>query len=364
MKKTIISIVAVFAAITMSAQTVNVHFKNGQTIRFNSSNVDHVDFSEKAPDPTVSAGAVVDLGLSVYWCSCNVGAESPEEYGDYFAWGETKPKSKYTKETYSYYDSNTAQYMDIGDDICGTEFDAATVNLGSDWRMPTKTEMLELVEKCSWEWTQLSGVNGFKVTGTNGNSIFLPANGYILNETHKNPEWTFYPTGSISMSLGAAYRSAEMLYLQGSSTPTTLNVNSNGSAIEYGVTIRPVTTNPNAEGGPVDHSQDYLVTDKISAAFTGGAYTSVNGKISGGSQLNVKFTNGSTETVTLVGIQLVDGSTSEAGNNGLDSEVEVPAGESKEYTVTVGWAGITNPIIRFTYRFNKKKYTVEGTWDL
>ena len=90
----------------------------------------------------------------------------------------------------------------------------------------------------------------------------------------------------------------------------------------------------------------------------------INGRINGGSKLNVKFTNGSTETVTLVGIQLVDGTTNEVGNNGLESEVEVPAGESKAYTVTVGYSGITNPIIRFTYRYNRKKYTVEGTWNL
>ena len=90
----------------------------------------------------------------------------------------------------------------------------------------------------------------------------------------------------------------------------------------------------------------------------------INGRINGGSQLNVKFTNGSSESVTLIGIQLVDGSTNEVGNNGLDSEVEVLAGESKAYTVTVGYAGITNPIIRFTYRYNRKKYTVDGTWNL
>ena len=363
MKKVLVSIMAAFAAITISAQTVNVHFKNGQTVRFNSSNVDHVDFSEKAPDPTVSAGAVVDLGLSVYWCSCNVGAESPEEYGDYFAWGETKPKSSYAKETYSYYDSNKAQYVDIGDNICGTEYDAAIVNLGSDWRMPTKTEMLELVEKCTWEWVQINGINGFKVTGTNGNSIFLPASGYI---SHKSKmEGTYYPTGNITKGIGEAYRRAIQLSLQNSNIPTSNTVNDfSGPANEFGHSIRPVTSNPNAAGGPVDHSQDYLVTDKISAAFTGGAYSMINDKISGNSQLNVKFTNGSTELVTLVGIQLVDGSTNTAGNNLLESEVEVPAGEAKAYTVTVGWAGITKPIIRFTYRYNRKKYTVEGTWNL
>ena len=352
MKKIIISIVAVFAAVTMSAQTVNVHFKNGQTIRFNSSNVDHVDFSEKAPDPTVSAGAVVDLGLSVYWCSCNVGAESPEEFGDYFAWGETKPKSSYTESNYSYYDSDKSAYVSIGGNIAGTEFDAATVNLGSDWRMPTADEMKELLQNCSWEWSQIGGNNGYIVTGPNGNSIFIPAAGF--NVSTKVGIWVYYYTSTADSDKGATV----LLKQNGD-----VNISYNQAKFN-GVTIRPVTTNANAEGGPVDHSQDYLVTDKISATFTGGAYTSVNDKINGGSQLNVKFTNGSSETVTLVGIQLVDGSTSEAGNNGLDSEVEVPAGESKAYTVTVGWAGITNPIIRFTYRFNKKKYTVEGTWDL
>lgn len=353
MKKTIISIVAAFAAITISAQTVNVHFKNGQTIQFPSGNVDYVDFSAKAPDPTVSAGAVIDLGLSVYWCSCNVGAEAPEEYGDYFAWGETKTKSNYNKNKYSYYDSNTAQYVDIGENICGTEYDAATVNLGGDWRMPTYKEMNELIDMCNWEWSQINGNNGYVVTGPNGNSIFLPAAGYYSGSLLNPNKWLGY---WLSNSNKIEYAWSLSKQDDKQHTVNQLRVN--------GLSIRPVTTNPNAQGGPVDHSQDYLVTDKISAAFTGGAYSMINGRINGGSQLNVKFTNGSSESVTLVGIQLVDGSTNEVGNNGLDSEVEVLAGESKAYTVTVGYAGITNPIIRFTYRYNRKKYAVDGTWNL
>ena len=153
MKKFILLVAAVMCQLAAQAQTVNVHFKNGQKIQFPSVNVDYVDFSEKAPDPTVSAGAVVDLGLSVYWCSCNVGAESPEEYGDYYAWGETKPKSSYRRENYSYYNTETETYTDIGENISGTEYDAATVNLGSDWKMPTKDEFQELLDNCTWEWT-------------------------------------------------------------------------------------------------------------------------------------------------------------------------------------------------------------------
>ena len=174
MKRIILSIAIFAMAASLVGQTVNVHFKNGQTIVFPSGNVEYVDFSEKAPDPTVSAGAVVDLGLSVYWCSCNVGAETPEEFGDYYAWGETSPKSRYTEDNYSYYNSSTTQYIDIGSDISGTQYDAATVNLGSDWRMPTKEQMQELLDKCTWEWTQINNINGYKVTAVNGNSIFIP----------------------------------------------------------------------------------------------------------------------------------------------------------------------------------------------
>ena len=358
MKKVILSIISVAFAANLSAQTVNVHFKNGQIIEYPSSNVDYVDFSAKASDPTLSAGQVVDLGLSVYWASCNLGAEKPEEYGDYYAWGETKPKSRYTEENYSYYDANTAQYINIGDDISGTQYDAATVNLGSDWRMPTKSEMQELVDKCTWEWTQVSGINGYKVTGSNGNSIFLPAagsydlSGYLLN-TNK---WLHYWTStSENDRLHAA---------------TLIKQNAGYLIYTYmqyyrGLSIRPVTSNPNASSGtPTDHSQDHLVTDKVKASFLGGAYSSINGKIQSGSQLNVRFSNGSSETVTLTKIQLGDAATGSEGNNMLNSEVEVAAGEAKGYTVTVGAGGLTTPVIRFTYRYNNKNYVAEATWNL
>ena len=131
---------------------------------------------------TVTSGDAIDLGLSVKWASCNVGADSPEEYGDYFAWGETDTKS-------DYYQSNSATYwlsirelksngiIESNGNLTPA-YDAATVNLGSDWRMPTKAEQDELRTECDWEWTKMNGVNGYKVTGPNGNSIFLPAAGY------------------------------------------------------------------------------------------------------------------------------------------------------------------------------------------
>lgn len=124
----------------------------------------------------------VDLGLSVYWASCNVGADSPEEYGDYFAWGETKPKSSYSSDNSVTYGLSISTLESRGIiDANGNltaEYDAATANWSSAWRMPTLTEMKELYNNCTWEWTTQNGVYGRKVTGPNGNSIFLPAAGY------------------------------------------------------------------------------------------------------------------------------------------------------------------------------------------
>ena len=113
----------------------------------------------------------VDLGLSVKWATCNVGTSSPEGYGNYYAWGETSTKSTYSE-------SNSVTYGKGFSDIKGNyQYDAARANWGGSWRMPTKAELQELKNNCSWKWTTQNGVKGYKVTGPNGNSIFLPAAG-------------------------------------------------------------------------------------------------------------------------------------------------------------------------------------------
>ena len=133
----------------------------------------------------------VDLGLpsGLKWATCNVGANSPEEYGDYFAWGEVEPKTTYNWSTYKYGTAsdqltkycNNSSYGKDGFTDNKTELDpeddAATVNWGGKWRMPTKEEQDELLNNCAWTWISQNGVNGYKVTGPNGNSIFLPAAG-------------------------------------------------------------------------------------------------------------------------------------------------------------------------------------------
>ena len=136
-------------------------------------NVDDIEFEVKS-FTTDSSFIGVDLGLpsGLKWATCNVGATSPEDYGNYYAWGETT-----TKE--SYYESNYTIYgQQISDFSGNATYDAARANWGGTWRMPTKAEMEELRDNCTWTWTSQSGVNGCKVTGPNGNSIFLPAAGY------------------------------------------------------------------------------------------------------------------------------------------------------------------------------------------
>lgn len=132
--------------------------------------------SKPAPSkqkPMKDGHEYVDLGLpsGVKWATCNVGASKPEEYGDYFAWAETKTKKEYTKE-------NSKTCGKDRNDISGSSrYDAARANWGGNWRMPTKAEMQELRDKCTWTRTTQNGKNGYKVTGPNGNSIFLPAAG-------------------------------------------------------------------------------------------------------------------------------------------------------------------------------------------
>ena len=138
----------------------------------------------------------IDLGLpsGIKWATCNVGADSPEEYGDYFAWGESQPKYDYDWTTYKYCNGTSpsmTKYCTKSSD--GTvdnkttlelSDDAAYVNWGGKWRMPTKAEQDELrnTSNCTWTWTTQNGVNGYKVTSKkNSNSIFLPAAGYRDN---------------------------------------------------------------------------------------------------------------------------------------------------------------------------------------
>ena len=122
---------------------------------------------------TINGHDYVDLGLSVKWATCNVGASTPGDYGDYYAWGETSTKSSYVID-------NSATHGKQMSSIAGNPtYDVARKKWGSPWRLPTKAEFDELIDNCTWTWTTQNGHNGYKVTSKkNGNSIFLPAAGW------------------------------------------------------------------------------------------------------------------------------------------------------------------------------------------
>ena len=152
------------------------------------------DCSKNGKTEDIRLRQAVDLGLpsGLKWASCNIGANAPEDYGNYFAWGETTTKADYSWATYKHANGaenkltkycNDASYGDNGftDDktTLEPEDDAAHVNWGGVWRMPTDAEWTELREQCTWTWTTQNGVNGYLVTSeVNSNSIFLPAAGY------------------------------------------------------------------------------------------------------------------------------------------------------------------------------------------
>ena len=158
----------------------------------------------------------VDLGLSVKWATFNVGANKPEDYGDYFAWGETEPKEVYDWSTYKWCNGSSSSltkycisssYGTV-DNKTTLELsdDAARANLGGNWRMPTKAEQDELREQCTWTWTSQNGVKGYRVTGTNGNSIFLPAAGFRVDSSLSDAgSYGYYWSGSLDSDYYAGF---------------------------------------------------------------------------------------------------------------------------------------------------------------
>lgn len=155
--------------------------------------IDDASLTVRTEKERPTPGQWVDLGLpsGVKWAGWNVGATRPEEYGGYYAWGETEEKSEYSFENYKHRERTDYDHdyhsgdgcwcwglKYIGDCISGTSYDVATVKWGGGARMPTLEEVQELTERCSWEGGYLNGVEGDFVIGPNGNSIFVPFAGY------------------------------------------------------------------------------------------------------------------------------------------------------------------------------------------
>lgn len=203
-----------------------------------------IEVLEKKDDNVPAGVEAVDLGLSVKWASCNLGAKEPEEYGDFFAWGETEGYSinekscswlgyKWGTDSKSLNKYNTSlSYGRPVDNksLLDMDDDAAHVNWGGTWRMPTEMEIYELCDENNsvWTWTTQNGVNGYKVTSkTNGNSIFLPAAGYRNDSTSSNRNNSLGTVGSAgnywSGSLSRKPYRANYLYFDSSGVDFDIN---------------------------------------------------------------------------------------------------------------------------------------------
>lgn len=131
---------------------------------------------------------LIDLGLpsGTLWSCCNVGADAPESYGRYYAWGETTEKDVYDWSTYIHCDRSSSTCYDLGSDIAGTQYDVTHVKWGGSWVMPSKEQQDELCNNCTYTWTTMNGINGGQFTGPNGGTIFLPAAGGRWRESLNN----------------------------------------------------------------------------------------------------------------------------------------------------------------------------------
>lgn len=192
-------------------------------------------------EPLEQRDDCVDLGLSVRWAKCNLGASKPAGIGDFYAWSEITSKTEYWRENYSYCNNNSNQYVftytNPIENICGTKYDVATTNLGDGWRTPSLAEVNELITHCTWEKEEIEGTVVYRITGPNGNSIIIP----IVGEKKQAKD---YSTTRLCLAIGECpSKTSESCYII---TTDNDGINYKGSVgtewKAWGYNIRPVYT--------------------------------------------------------------------------------------------------------------------------
>lgn len=219
--------------------------KDGTETKYPVSGVDKVYFSEDNNNEkgTGTIGNAIDLGLSVKWSDHNLGASSPEGYGGYYSWGETTEKETYNWDTCLWGRMKEEELFEKGvidsEGNLTSAYDAASVNWGGTWRMPTMKEATELLEKCTWEWVIYNDVRCLKGIGPNGNCIYFPtAASYVCGEGgYRYDEegdcidvWTSTAYGSLVYFFGSTYSE----YERG-------DFGCSDSGRAHGYSVRPVT---------------------------------------------------------------------------------------------------------------------------
>ena len=187
---------------------------------------------EDENQPSAETGEAIDLGLpsGIKWASCNVGATKPEEYGGYYAWGETEEKETYSWATYIHCDGSSSTCHDLGSDISGTEYDVAHVKWGDNWRIPTKDEFTELYNNCTCDSTTLNGVHGM---------ILLPDNWVQPDDVTFTPQQHNWTTNVYDATSWRTMEGAGAIFLPAagnrilSNTTYSLVINNVGNAGHY-----------------------------------------------------------------------------------------------------------------------------------
>lgn len=250
-----LTLIMLFVSICMSAQTLKGDVNGNGKIDIDDVTMlisIYLDY-EKPIAPAHCGHEYVDLALpsGIKWATCNVGASSPEEYGDYYAWGEIDAKSTYDSGTYKWCSetfSSMTKYWTYSSEmtydnkiVLDLEDDVAHVKWGGDWRMPTIDELCEIRDDCIWTETTMNGINGYKVASkTNGNFIFLPFAGFRYNdELAAAGEVAKY--WSCMLSNATPSEAAFLQLLSSSMTSDNLNlVNMSYDYRTYGLSVRAV----------------------------------------------------------------------------------------------------------------------------
>jgi len=233
-----------FSAFSQDKYEMVIEKKDGSEIAVNTEDIQRIYFRERNNGggsgtsyltcPDANHPHMIDLGLpsGTKWACCNVGATTPEGHGNYYAWGETQSKNTYDWNTYKYGNSDD-DVVNIGSDIAGTSYDAATANWGAEWHMPTIQQCIELIRNTTSEVKIQNGVKGRLFTGSNGGSIFLPFGGsYRAAHLYDSGSMGYYWSSTID---GGSPYMARILAVISTKAYTG---DSNGR--EYGLSVRPV----------------------------------------------------------------------------------------------------------------------------
>ena len=240
----------------------------------------------------------VDLGLpsGTLWATCNVGADAPEEYGDFYAWGETATKPTYSWSNYLYASGSSSTVQDIGENIAGTEYDVAATLWGSEWVMPTLDQANELLRKCSASLATVNKVKGLRFKGPNGNTIFFPMTGYKYDSNYSNEGLQTYLWLSNNDNVTNVAYKAMSIHIKRSTSSA--SVKTTAAPRRSGVVVRAVRA---GTGSTNDFNFDtdgiFSVTTNASSPSDDATYTLQGIKVEGQLKPGIYIRNGKKFTV-------------------------------------------------------------------